>query len=1262
MNELLAVPDWHESDALSLPGRAAGGEDEMALVRRSGLFDAAWYAAQLEAPPADAEAQLRHFMEQGWRALRHPNAYFDTGFYLSHNPDVARSAKNPLVHYLRHGEAQGRAPAEYFDVLWYRARHDIAPHETALRHFLERRLDGVASPIAEFDPAHYLRASPDVAAAGVDPFEHYLLYGYREGRDPSAAFDTRYYMRRYMGDVVDLNPLLHYRRFRHVLGLHTRRPAHEVSVLDEVRRFTRAGPEFETRAALPRSAARRAKVLAYYLPQFHAIAENDAWWGEGFTEWNSVARGMPRFAGHYQPRIPRDLGHYTLDGTETLRRQIAFAREAGLFGFVQYFYWFNAKRLLERPLEAFLADATLDFPFCLMWTNENWTRRWDGGDQEVLISQDYRAADDAALVDTLARHFADPRYIRLQGRPVLMVYRPALIPDTRATVARWRALFAARHGEAPLLVMAQSFDATDPRDYGCDAAIEFPPHKLVGGLPLDDADLAFMDGPGMDGPGRMQVFSYAAVAAASLAEQAPDFPLIKTAVPGWDNDARRQGTGLMLRGATPRGYEDWLSALVERAGAHPVFGERLVCVNAWNEWAEGAYLEPDMHYGSAFLNATARAVSGLGARLAPKLLLVGHDAFPAGAQHLLLQLGRRWRAGSGLEIEFLLLGDGALRGEYASLAPTHVVSAATLGPRLAALAARGFRAAIVNTAAAASAVPALHAAGLASVLLVHEMPGLLEERGLLPDLARALPLCARAVFAAEAVRDAVSKLVRLDAAICAILPQGVYRPAPFDADARRRMRLQLGVAADAKLVLGIGYGDLRKGFDLFLQVWRARGDASVFCWVGALDPAMRAYLGAEIAAATASGAFHVLGYRDDVADWLSAGDVLLLPSREDAFPSVVLEAMSAGLRTVTFAGSGGIVEALERHGCGVAVEMGDVAAMARALARETVGDRASIAAAAFDFGDYAASVARLALPEVTTISAAVVSYNHARFIERRLASVFAQEFPVREVLLLDDCSTDDSVAIAQATAQGWRRELVVLGSARNSGRATGQWRRAAEAARAEFIWLAEGDDDAEPAMLARLGAMLAASPDIDLAFCDSRAIDAAGDTVFADHQAYYAGALTRTALFPARDFARRFLAVRNLLVNASAVLWRRTALLAALDRCGDELAQWRLAADWRLYVEVMAESDGCVAYVAEPLNAHRRHSGGVTAGMTARRHAAEIARMHRVLGERFGLDAAERKRQAAYVAEVRRGPRATGMRGSGPRRAGIDGFDAVQQP
>ncbi len=257
------------------------------------------------------------------------------------------------------------------------------------------------------------------------------------------------------------------------------------------------------------AASRRAKLLAFYLPQFHPMPENDRWWGTGFTEWTNVARGVPRFAGHYQPRIPRDLGHYRLEGRGTLAKQVAMAQAAGLHGFVFYFYWFNGKRLLDGPLETFLAEPALDMPFCLMWANENWTRRWDGSEHEVLLSQDYRDEDEPALIAAFARYFDDPRYIRCDGRPLLMIYRAGLIPNTAEAVARWRRRFAAL-GHNPIFVTAQSFNERDPRRCGMDAAVEFPPHKLTEGLTLLNPTLRMLDHRA-----RGQVFAYDDLAAAS---------------------------------------------------------------------------------------------------------------------------------------------------------------------------------------------------------------------------------------------------------------------------------------------------------------------------------------------------------------------------------------------------------------------------------------------------------------------------------------------------------------------------------------------------------------------------------------------------------------------------------------------------------------------------------------------------------------------------------------------------------------------------
>lgn len=353
-----------------------------------------------------------------------------------------------------------------------------------------------------------------------------------------------------------------------------------------------------------RNAPPRAKLLAYYLPQYHPIAENDRFWGKGFTEWRNVARGLPRFAGHVQPRLPRDLGFYNLAEGDVMRRQIEMAKAAGVFGFCFYHYWFDGRRVLETPVNRFLADRSLDFPFCIMWANENWTRTWDGAERDVLLQQSYQEEDDEALIDDLARHFRDDRYIRLNGRPLWFIYRPGHVPDCQNRVSRWRKIFAQRHGETPLIFMARAFGDKDPSAFGLDGAIEFPPHGIFATAPEITAELDIWDDK-YNGT----VYDYEDVTEAAIQNERGDMPLIRTVFPSWDNESRRPGRGTTVTGSTPDKFRVWLEWALQEAVSNPVAGEPLLCVNAWNEWAEGAYLEPDVHFGAAYLNTVSRVMN-----------------------------------------------------------------------------------------------------------------------------------------------------------------------------------------------------------------------------------------------------------------------------------------------------------------------------------------------------------------------------------------------------------------------------------------------------------------------------------------------------------------------------------------------------------------------------------------------------------------------------------------------------------------------------
>jgi GT2 family glycosyltransferase len=346
----------------------------------------------------------------------------------------------------------------------------------------------------------------------------------------------------------------------------------------------------------------RPRVIAFYLPQFHPIPENDVWWGKGFTEWRNVTRARPNFPGHYQPRFPADLGFYDLRLRETYQHQVALAERYGVDAFCFYYYWFDGKRLLERPLERLLEDSSISFPFCICWANENWTRRWDGMDHEILMAQAHRTEDDRAVIADVIRYVQHPSYIRVNGRPLILVYSATRFPDIRATLQTWRAECRAGGIGEIYVAMVESFDLTNqkttPVELGFDAAVEFPPHN---------AGLFAMPGRVANSTFRGQVFSYEHTAVHYLSKPLPGYTCFRTVMPGWDNSPRRLDDAVVFAGSTPGAYQAWLEGALRQAREQLVGDEQLVFINAWNEWAEGAYLEPDLGWGHGYLEATRNA-------------------------------------------------------------------------------------------------------------------------------------------------------------------------------------------------------------------------------------------------------------------------------------------------------------------------------------------------------------------------------------------------------------------------------------------------------------------------------------------------------------------------------------------------------------------------------------------------------------------------------------------------------------------------------
>lgn len=354
----------------------------------------------------------------------------------------------------------------------------------------------------------------------------------------------------------------------------------------------------------PRST--RATTVAFYLPQFHPFSENDQWWGKGFTEWSNVAAAKPLFLGHNQPLLPGDLGFYSLETPGVMEEQARLAADAGVGALMFYYYWFAGRRLMDFPIERF-AEIDTAVEFSLMWANENWTRTWDGGEANILIGQDYDAVPAEQFIDDIMPLLLNPRYLRIDNKPVVTVYRIAQIPEFEKVIAHWRRRAVGAGLDGLVVVTAdvgtsmQGIDG-DPTDHGIDRLLEFAPHNMPWDhRPIVDRELS----PRFVG----NLMSYRLMvdhAGRRLAE-----PLDTNRYPGimvnFDNTARRQWRPDLWYGSNPYTFRRWLNFAVG-AVADRDREERLVILNAWNEWAEGTVLEPTQRWGSTYLDAVRDVV------------------------------------------------------------------------------------------------------------------------------------------------------------------------------------------------------------------------------------------------------------------------------------------------------------------------------------------------------------------------------------------------------------------------------------------------------------------------------------------------------------------------------------------------------------------------------------------------------------------------------------------------------------------------------
>lgn len=349
------------------------------------------------------------------------------------------------------------------------------------------------------------------------------------------------------------------------------------------------------------------RLIAYYLPQYHPIPENDRWWGKGFTEWTNVAKAMPLFSGHNQPRLPADHGFYDLRNPEVRAQQSELARSYGIEGFCYWHYWFQGKRLLDRPMNELLATGQPDFPFCLGWANESWTRSWTGEEVEILLKQTYSSEDDLVHARWLASVFGDSRYIKIDNRPLLILYRPPALPDALRTTDTFRSECVRLGIPEPYIVGRDTHNfGVDMRQFGCDMTESSSPALgLLPGVSAPPGRLSdWLRNRRLGVWSDLKIYDYKE--ACRLGEEArPAHPHIPSIFVDWDNTCRRGRKAIIITGSTPQLFGSALRTALSSTLSKPR-EERIITINAWNEWGEGMYLEPDQRWGLGYLEEVKR--------------------------------------------------------------------------------------------------------------------------------------------------------------------------------------------------------------------------------------------------------------------------------------------------------------------------------------------------------------------------------------------------------------------------------------------------------------------------------------------------------------------------------------------------------------------------------------------------------------------------------------------------------------------------------
>ncbi len=906
------------------------------------------------------------------------------------------------------------------------------------------------------------------------------------------------------------------------------------------------------------------------------------------------------------PYFHSDLSYYNLDNPKVLEKQVELARQHGIHGFCYYYYWFNGKKLLEKPLNRLLETGKPDFPFCFCWANENWTRTWDGGDSEVLVEQVHSYENDEKFIHDIIPALKDPRYIKVNNKPLLIIYRPGLLPNMKATAEHWRNVCRNEGIGEIYLACMRSLEIIDPLKNGLDAAIQFPPANV----PAENISLK----PTSRIKEKFSGYIYNMEEMISFySHEKESYPLIRAVCPSWDNTARRMERATSWIKSTPNNYYKWLVDTIAKTRQNCKESEGLLFINAWNEWGEGCHLEPDRKNGYAFLNATKRALQYCNQNEKnSNILVVSHDAALAGAQILTLNLLKEWTRTKTTKFKVILIKSGALRNDFELLGDTLVLEdyrdAKEKEAALTSFLSEDITGIYSSTVVNGLFLKRLRFLKVPIITHAHELQKAIERWAPGEIIKETVKNSDLILGGAPQVIENLQKEHMLSLEKSDYLPDFIecltMEQIPTEKE-KKELKQQLGISPDNIVVFGCGTTDWRKGPDLFLKTAIEackKNKLLKFIWIGG-DPSSYMQIVKQV---SLEENILFLGNQQQSRRYYYIGDIFFLSSREDPCPLVALEAADAGLPLICFSETGN-TPFFVGEDAGITVPFEDTTAATEAILllakdkkiRVSRGDVAkkrvyalhsSINAAKEIFNlfkkqspDSPISINTSDEPLVTVI---VPNYNHENYLEERLQSIINQNYRNIEIIILDDASGDNSKEIIDQFLAKEPRARAFFNE-ENSGSTFKQWRKGIEHASGKYIWIAESDDVAYSSFIKEL--VLRLESDSSLAFATSNLImiDKSGSSLGTPdewlsefHSDRWKSDYTNNGI----EEIRHFLSKKNTILNASGVIMRN---FDGLTQLIDD--QMRFCADWLLWVRLLEH--GNIAYVSRPLTYWRIGSG-----------------------------------------------------------------------